>query len=110
MSDNDFVLPHRLECMECHRTGFDDGDWQFMGYDDDARLYICPECVEVRNYSKEALPEPPARTSDDAEKGQKSPECYPTHHSWKDSYYGYECERCGMFIPYGCEPWLPIDE
>ena len=30
-------------------------------------------------------------------------------HEWYEVYYGYECV-CGLFIPYGCEPWIPIDE
>lgn len=30
-------------------------------------------------------------------------------HDWQEEYYGYEC-RCGGFIPYGSEPWLPEDE
>ena len=42
--------------------------------------------------------------------GQKSPNCLPTQHSWKEEYYGYKCERCQTFIPYGSEPWLPIVE
>lgn len=41
---------------------------------------------------------------------QKSPSCLSTQHDWKEEYYGYKCERCQMFIPYGSEPWLPVDE
>lgn len=26
-------------------------------------------------------------------------------HRWIEEYYGYTCENCGEFIPYGCEPW-----
>ena len=44
------------------------------------------------------------------EAGQKSPCLTPTQHSWKDEYYGYKCERCEMFVPYGSEWWLPVDE
>ena len=44
MAVPDFDTSHNRECMECHRTGFDEGDWQFMGYDDEAELYICPDC------------------------------------------------------------------
>ena len=44
------------------------------------------------------------------EAGQKSPCLTPTQHSWKEEYYGYKCERCEMFVPYGSEPWLPVDE
>ena len=42
--------------------------------------------------------------------GQKSPDCLSTQHSWKKEYYGYKCERCQIFIPFGSEPWAPIDE
>lgn len=42
--------------------------------------------------------------------GQKSLSCSPTQHSWKEEYYGYKCQRCQMFIPYGSEPWMPLDE
>jgi len=51
MAVDDFDTSHSRECMECHRSGFDDGDWQFVGYDDDAELYICPDCVAIsRDY------------------------------------------------------------
>ena len=43
----DFDTSHNRECMECHRTGFDEGDWLFMGWDDEAKLYICPVCQSV---------------------------------------------------------------
>jgi hypothetical protein len=36
--------------------------------------------------------------------------CEATHHEWKEEYYGYKCETCGEFIPYGCEPWAPPEE
>jgi hypothetical protein len=42
--------------------------------------------------------------------GQKSPMCNPNQHVWKEEYYGYKCEGCQMFIPYGSEPWLPVVE
>lgn len=47
-----------------------------------------------------ALPQP----EDDAET------CGVFDHEWGDHYYGYECTKCGMFIPFGSEPWMPIDE
>lgn len=31
-------------------------------------------------------------------------------HEWKEVYYGYECIKCGQFVAYGCEPWMPIDD
>lgn len=31
-------------------------------------------------------------------------------HDWKEEYYGTRCEKCGLFYPFGCEPWLPDDE
>jgi hypothetical protein len=36
--------------------------------------------------------------------------CDATHHKWIDEYYGQKCETCGIFIPYGCEPWMPLDD
>lgn len=30
-------------------------------------------------------------------------------HDWIESYYGYDCKICGLFIPYGSEPWMPFD-
>lgn len=36
--------------------------------------------------------------------------CNLWQHQWKEGYYGYTCENCGMFIPYGCEPWMPLDD
>jgi hypothetical protein len=24
---------------------------------------------------------------------------------WIDKYYGLKCRVCGVFVPYGCEPW-----
>jgi hypothetical protein len=35
--------------------------------------------------------------------------CNITHHKWVEEYYGYVCQDCGLFIPYGCEPRLPFD-
>lgn len=29
---------------------------------------------------------------------------------WRDHYYGYICEGCGQFIPFGSEPWMPLDD
>lgn len=28
-------------------------------------------------------------------------------HVWQDTYYGHKCNKCGSFIPTGCEPWMP---
>ena len=36
--------------------------------------------------------------------------CDPFHHKWVETYYGWECEICGMFVPFGCEPWMPLDD
>lgn len=36
--------------------------------------------------------------------------CLGIEHHYKETYAGYECEYCHDFIPYGCEPWMPIDE
>ncbi len=36
--------------------------------------------------------------------------CDPFKHDWKEVYYGYECQRCGQFVAFGCEYWaLPED-
>lgn len=40
-----------------------------------------------------------------SDKEQKEEFCNATDHRWKEEYYGYECENCGLLIPYGCEPW-----
>lgn len=37
------------------------------------------------------------------------PLCLGIDHVWLETYYGYECQECGLFIPFGCEPWLPLD-
>ena len=26
-------------------------------------------------------------------------------HKWKETYYGDECENCGLFFAHGCAPW-----
>jgi len=44
----------------------------------------------------------------DREKAQEL--CNMFTHRWKDEYYGYRCENCGDFIPYGCDPWMPFDD
>ena len=44
MAVPDFDTSRNRECVICNRTGFDEGDWQFMGYDDEEELYICPDC------------------------------------------------------------------
>ena len=31
--------------------------------------------------------------------------CMFLDHKWVETYYGYRCENCDEFIPYGCEPW-----
>ena len=31
-------------------------------------------------------------------------------HDWQEEYYGWKCSKCGDFIPFGCEPWMPVDE
>lgn len=36
--------------------------------------------------------------------------CNATSHKYTEEYYGYVCENCGLFIPYGCEPWMPDDD
>ena len=39
------------------------------------------------------------------------PDCEtnPFKHDWEEDYYGYVCQKCGQFIPYGCEPWAPLE-
>ena len=32
------------------------------------------------------------------------------NHVWEETYYGLKCQVCGVFVPSGCEPWMPIDE
>jgi len=43
----------------------------------------------------------------DREKAQEI--CNAINHRWEENYYGYSCENCGLFIPYGSEPWMPFD-
>jgi hypothetical protein len=32
-------------------------------------------------------------------------------HDWvDDNYQGYSCSKCGAFLPYGLEPWMPPDD
>jgi hypothetical protein len=26
-------------------------------------------------------------------------------HDFDEDYYGYKCQNCGIFYPYGCAPW-----
>ena len=93
MALDDFDTSHRRECMSCHRSGFDDGDWQFVGYDDLAELYICPECVETtRDYSDDLL-DPPARTPDTADSGQTCPRCAGKG-DYKVGIYHETCDVC----------------
>lgn len=47
MAIDDFDTSCNRECCECHRHGFDEGDWQFVGYDDEAELYMCPDCQSI---------------------------------------------------------------
>ena len=55
MAVDDFDTSRNRECFECHRKGFDDGDWQFFGYDDEAELYICPGCQSISQYVMDDL-------------------------------------------------------
>jgi hypothetical protein len=34
----------------------------------------------------------------------------PFKHDWKEVYYGYECRKCSLFVPFGCEPWAPDED
>jgi hypothetical protein len=36
--------------------------------------------------------------------------CRDDEHDWREIYYGYECTACGLFIPFGCEPWAPDED
>lgn len=36
--------------------------------------------------------------------------CNLTQHDWQEEYYGLKCSLCGEFVPYGCEPWMPVDD
>lgn len=47
---------------------------------------------------------------DDGERARASAVCDMTHHEWTEGYYGYRCDNCGLFIPFGCEPWAPNDD
>jgi hypothetical protein len=38
--------------------------------------------------------------------GNGNPICDAIDHRWLEEYYGYKCENCGAFVPYGSEPWL----
>lgn len=64
---DDFDTYRNRECFQCHRRGFDDGDWQFVGYDDLAELYICPDCVELANYCNDDFVTRSAEQRNDAE-------------------------------------------
>ena len=33
------------------------------------------------------------------------PYCQNDSHTWRESYYGYQCSKCPMFYPYGSAPW-----
>ena len=32
------------------------------------------------------------------------------NHQWEEEYYGYKCIYCGLFVPFGGEPWAADDE
>jgi len=36
--------------------------------------------------------------------------CLTLDHHWRETYYGYECEICHEFIPFGCEPWIDYED
>lgn len=76
MPNNDFETVHKRECMNCHRADFDDGDWQFVGYDDEAELHICPDCQSINISINDALlvRAPQQRTGADTS-GQPCPSC-----------------------------------
>lgn len=67
MAIDDFDTSRMRQCMECHRHDFDSGDWQFVGYDDDAELYICPDCVELANYCNDDFVTRSAEQRNDAD-------------------------------------------
>jgi len=69
MAIDDFDTSRMRQCMECHRHDFDSGDWQFVGYDDLAELYICPDCVELANYCNDDFVTRSAEQRNDAESG-----------------------------------------
>ena len=31
-------------------------------------------------------------------------------HEWCETYYGYQCVKCPVFIVYGCEPWVDYSD
>lgn len=31
-------------------------------------------------------------------------------HFFQENYYGYRCETCGLFIPFGSEPWIDFED
>ena len=36
--------------------------------------------------------------------------CDPFQHDWSEDYCGYKCVTCNLFIPFGCEPWMPLED
>lgn len=111
MAVPDFDTSRNRECMQCYRFGFDEGDWQFMGMSDEHELYICPDCQSDAMIDKDELQTRVDEQRNEAvDAGQKSPYCLSSQHNWKEEYYGYKCESCQLFIPFGCEPWLPVVE
>ena len=31
-------------------------------------------------------------------------------HLWEKDYYGDKCIKCGLLVPDGCGPWMPVEE
>ena len=31
-------------------------------------------------------------------------------HDWEETYYGYKCKKCDLFIAFGCEPWIDPED
>lgn len=36
--------------------------------------------------------------------------CNMLSHFFQENYYGYRCETCGLFIPFGSEPWIDFED
>lgn len=90
--------PYNLDCMHECELFDDDDEYEYIPEDERLQDLSLPvtRSAELRN---------------EAETGeQKSPTCNPNQHVWKEEYYGYKCERCQTFIPYGSEPWVITDD
>lgn len=98
MATNGFDTVHKRECMDCHRATFDGDDWLFIGYDDEAELYICPDCQWDREYVKDDLLVRQPEQSNDAETGIPAAICASCVHFKK------ECRG----IQNGCPDWEPL--